>query len=124
MSTEVVCLEISQIDTASKTLAHAFNNDPIFCYFVSAQEQVRINAIELFAKTALRYSQPYNHVYTTTNELKGISIWIPPGEYPLNNFRLLQLGSYALPFKLRLNRLGQFISLFLTIEKHHKQDLP
>lgn len=122
MSTEVVRLEISQIDAASKTLAYAFNNDPIFRYFIS--EQVRINAIELFAKTALRYSQPYNHIYTTTNELKGVAVWIRPSEYPLNDFRLLQLGLYTLPFKLRLSRLGQFISLFLTIEKHHKQDLP
>lgn len=122
MSTEVICLEISQIDAASITLAHAFNNDPTFRYFTPEQEQARINAIELFAKTALRYSQPYNHVYTT-NELKGVAVWIPPGEYPLNDFRLLQLGLYTLPFKMRLSRLGQFISLFLTIEKHHKQDL-
>lgn len=123
MSTEVVCLEISQIDEASETLAHAFNNDPTFRYFFPEQKQARINAIKLLAKTALRYSQSYNHVYTTTNELKGIAIWIPPGKYPFNDFRLLQLGLYALPFKLRLSRLGQFISLFLTIEKHHKQDL-
>lgn len=124
MSAEVICLEMSQLDAASKTLTYAFNNDPAFHYFASEQEQVRVNAIELCAKTALRYSQPYNHVYTTTNELKGVAAWIPPGEYPLNDFRLLQLGLYSLPFKLRLSRLGQFISLFLMIEKHHKQDLP
>lgn len=123
MNTEVVCLEKSQIDAASITLAHAFNNDPTFRYFAPEQEQARINAIKLLAKTALRYSQPYNHVYTTTNELKGIAVWIPPGKYPLNDFRLLQLGLYVLPFKLRLSRLRQLISLFLTIEKHHKQDL-
>ncbi|KJH72990.1 GNAT family N-acetyltransferase [Aliterella atlantica] len=123
MSTEVVCLEISQIDAASETLAHAFNNDPTFRYFTPEQEQARINAIKLLAKTALRYSQPYNHVYTTTNELKGVAVWIPPGEYPLNDLRLVQLGLYALPFKLRLSRIRQLISLFLTIEKHHKQDL-
>ena len=123
MSAEVICLEKSQIDAASETLVHAFNNDPTFRYFTPEQEQARINAIKLLAKTALRYSQPYNHVYTTTNELKGIAGWIPPGKYPLNDFRLL-LGLYALPFKLRLSRLGQLISLSLTIEKHHKQDLP
>jgi len=31
---------------------------------------------------------------------------------------------YALPFKLRLSRLRQLISLFLTIEEHHKHDIP
>ena len=124
MSTEVVCLEPTQFDAASEILAHAFNNDPIFRYFAREQEQARINAIKLLAKTALRYSQPYNHIYTTTNDLKGIAIWIPPGKFPLNDFRLLQLGLYALPFKLRLSRLKQLLSLFLTIEKYHQQDMP
>lgn len=122
MNTEVVCLEAAQIDAASNILAHAFNDDPIFRYF--AREQARINTIKLLAKTALRYSQSYNHVYTTTNDLKGIAAWIPPGKFPLNDLRLLQLGLYALPFKLRLSRLRQLISLFLTIEEHHKHDIP
>lgn len=122
-STEVICLEKSQIDTASEILARAFNNDPIFRYFAREQEQTRINAIKLLAFTALRYSQSYNHIYTTTNDLKGIAIWIPPGKFPLNDFRLLQLGLYALPFQLRLSRLRQMMSLFLTIEEHHKHDI-
>lgn len=123
MSTEVICLEEAQIDAASEILAHAFNDEPIFRCFAREQEQARINTIKLLAKTALRYSQPYNHVYTTTNDLKGIAAWIPPGKFPLNDFRL-QLGLYALPFKLRLSRLRQLISLFLTIEEDHKQDIP
>lgn len=124
MSTEVVCLKPAQFDAASEILANAFNNDPTFRYFAREQEQARINAIKLLAKTALRYSQPYNHIYTITHDLKGVAIWIPPGKFPLNDFRLLQLGLYALPFKLRLSRLRQMISLFLTIEEHHKQDMP
>lgn len=124
MSTEIVCLEKAQIDAASKILAQAFNDDPMFRYFAREQEQARINAIKLLAKTTLRYSQSYNHIYTTTNDLKGIAAWIPPGKFPLNDFRLLQLGLYALPFKLRLSRLRQLLSLFLTIEEHHKHDIP
>lgn len=124
MSIEVVCLERTQINQASEILAHAFNDEPIFRYFAREQEQARINAIKLLAKITLRYSQPYNHIYTTTNDLKGIAVWIPPGRFPLNNFRLLQLGLYALPFKLRLSRLKQLLSLFFTIEEHHKHDIP
>jgi len=29
-----------------------------------------------------------------------------------------------LPFKLRLSRLWQFLSLFIAIEEHHKHDMP
>lgn len=124
ISTEVICLEKAQVDAASEILAHAFNDEPIFCYFTREQEQARINAIKLLAKTALHYSHPYNHIYTTTNDLKGIAVWIPPGKFPLNDLRLFQLGLYTLPFKLRLSRLRQFISMFLTIEEHHKHDIP
>lgn len=120
ISTEVVCLKSAQIEAASKILAHAFNDDPIFRYF-AREEQARINAIKLLANTALRYNHSSNHVYTTKNKLKGIAVWIPPSKFPLN-FRL-QLGLYALLFKLRLSRLRQLISLFLTIEEHHKHDI-
>ncbi len=53
MSTEVVCLESSQIDAASKTLAYAFNNDPIFRHFAPEREQARIEAISLVAALLL-----------------------------------------------------------------------
>jgi len=89
---EVTHLHYSQIESASEILAHAFNNDPTFRYFSREEERARMNAIKCFAKAVLRYSQPYNQIYTTTNDLKGIAIWIPPGKFPLNDFRLLSYG--------------------------------
>jgi len=121
---EVTHLQYSQIESASEVLAHAFDNDPTFCYFTREEQQARIDAIKCFAKAVLRYSQPYNQIYTTTNDLKGIAVWIPPEKYPLNDFRLLSLGLYALPFHLRLSRLADLLSVLFTFEKYHKQDLP
>lgn len=124
MSTNVTYLQRSQIEPASEILARAFNNDPLLRYFTREEERARMNAIKCFAKAVLRYSQPYNQIYTTTNDLKGIAIWIPPGKFPLNDLRLLSLGLYALPFHLRLSRLAELLPVFFTIEKYHKQDLP
>lgn len=87
MSTEIICLEKTQIDAASEILAHAFNEESIFRYF-AREEQARINTIKLPDKTALRYGQSYNHIYTTTNDLKGIAVWIPPGKFPRYLFML------------------------------------
>ncbi len=54
-STEVVCLEKSQIDAASEIIARAFNDDPIFRYFAREQKQARIN-------TAKKYKLHYQSV--------------------------------------------------------------
>jgi ribosomal protein S18 acetylase RimI-like enzyme len=124
MNTDVVCLERSQMNQAIEVLAYAFNVDPMFCYFYAEAEQARLNTLRWLSKMVLHYSQPYNHIYTTSGDLKGIAVWLPPGQFPLNNLRLLQLGFYALPFKLRLSRLWQFLSLFIAIEEHHKHDMP
>lgn len=124
MNMEVTHLQYSQIESASEILAHAFNNDPTFRYFTKEEERARIDAIKCYAKAKLRYSQPYKQIYTTTNDLKGIAIWIPPGEFPLDDLRLLSLGLYALPFHLSLNKLPELLSVLSTTEKYHKQDLP
>ncbi|MGL5872611.1 MAG: GNAT family N-acetyltransferase [Xenococcaceae cyanobacterium] len=123
MNQNIVRLERSQFKQAIEILGDAFDRDPIFGYFASQKAQSRLNAIEWFSKIFLQYSHVYNHVYTTT-DLKGIAVWIPPKQYPLNDLRLLGLGGYALPFKMRLSRLREFISLFLRLEEQHKQDLP
>lgn len=123
MNTEVVTLEQVQIDAASKVLAEAFDAYPVLDYFAPEAEQARLDLMTWVAKGILRYSQPYNQIYTT-NDLKGIAIWLPPGKYPLNNLRLLLSMLHAFPPKFQFKKLGQFISLFSTIEEYHEQDLP
>lgn len=124
MNTPVVKLKRSQIDAASEVLAQAFNNDPMFRYFALEDEPARLDLINWVAKTILRYSQHYNHIYTTQDDLKGIAVWLPPGKYPLNDLRLLLSGLYRIPPKLRFNRFRQLIALYSKIEEYHQQDLP
>ena len=119
----VVQLERSQMNEAIEILCHAFNDDPMFRYFFPEADQARANFIKQLSKTIVNYSQPYSHIYTTGGDLKGVAVWIPPGQYPLNTLGLLQAGMYALPFMLRWSRLGQFMSLFSRLEEHHKHDI-
>lgn len=124
MSTNVVCLKQSQIDRASEVLASAFDKDPMFRYFTPKADGTRANALKWFCKTALRYSEPYNHIYTTASDLKGIAAWVPPGHFPLSILRLLQVGLYALPFNVDWSKLGQFIPFYFTIDEFHERDMP
>lgn len=123
ISTTVVKLDRSQLDAAIDVLAHSFLTDPMFQYFYSEQDSVRLKTLQWLSRLILRYSQPYEHIYTTA-DLQGVAMWIPPGKYPLNDLRLLQLGFYALPFKLQWRRSLQFLSLFNKIENFHKHDMP
>lgn len=118
----VVRLEPAQINQGIEILSHAFHDDPLFRYFLPEADRVRANSIKQLCKFVLYYSQPYNHIYTT-RDLKGVAVWLPPGESPFNTLRLLQAGIHALPLMLRWSRLGQLISLFFQLEEHHKQDV-
>jgi ribosomal protein S18 acetylase RimI-like enzyme len=122
MERNILRLDRSQFGQAIELLTDAFTTDPIFAYLSDRPEKERRELIKWFVKVALDYSYEYGQIYTTKN-LDGVAIWIPPGKFPLNDFRLLMLGGYALPFKINFNRLLEFIYLFLEAEKQHKQNV-
>lgn len=124
MNHQIVLLEASQIPKASEVLGDSFQNDPVFLNFTFQDNQRRLSTIQWISRLMLQYARHYNTVYTTNKELKGVAIWIPPGQFPLNNLRLLFFGAYALPFKFRLSKLRQFISIFLKVEELHKANVP
>lgn len=117
MNNKIVALKKSQIEQATEILASAFAGDPILCFLTA-------EARKWLCSIALRYSQPFNHVYKTANDLKGIAAWIPPGYFPLSWLRLLQVGAYAIPFQLGWSSTKQFMSLLSTLDKFHERDLP
>lgn len=129
MTTEAIRLTPSQLEStadinrAVDTLALAFNQDPIFCFLWNKDQAERLKRIRWFSNLCLRYSLPNNDVYTTPHS-QGVAIWLPPGHYPLNNWRLLQLGLYTLPFQLGVKRFWQALHLFDQLETCHKQDMP
>jgi ribosomal protein S18 acetylase RimI-like enzyme len=124
MNEEVVQLNAAQIDLASEVLGAAFSDDPVFRNFAFQDDRRRLSATQWMSQLMLRYALPSKAIYTTADILKGVAIWIPPGHFPLNDFRLLQLGGHGLLFKLRIDKLLQFISLFLELEALHKTRMP
>ena len=122
MNTEIIRLEEAQIDRATEALVDAFSKDPILQYILPEEISKRDKISRSFSEINLRYCQPLKNVYTTP-EIKGIAAWIPPGEYPLNFWRLLQLGFYKIPLLLGFRRLRKFLTLFSLFEKYHKEDM-
>lgn len=113
MNMSAICLESSQIAKASEVLAASFYGDPLFRYLTPDSELARLNALKWLFKIALEYSQPYKQIYTT-DEMKGVAVWLPPGQLSSRNFRLLQIALSALPDALLLlgwRRIGRFLSV-------------
>ena len=122
MTSEIIRLDKSQIDKASQVLAAAFSQDPMFQYILSQQDKAKDKLLYSFWKASLQYCQYYNCIYTTP-ELKGIAIWLPPGEFPLNFLRFLRVGFYKVAFRLAFGGLGKSLSLLTLFEEYHKQDM-
>jgi GNAT superfamily N-acetyltransferase len=123
-SPEIVALEVSQIPLASEILGDAFQNDPLFQSFTDSDDRRRLIVLRSITKMSLQYAYPHRAVYTTTEELKGIAIWIPPRQFPLNIFRLLKSGAYALPLQLNFRKLLKLIPLFLRVKACHEAWMP
>jgi ribosomal protein S18 acetylase RimI-like enzyme len=121
---EAIHLERSQTEKATEILTNAFYNDPMFGCIIPETEPAKYNALKWFCRMTLDVSQPYNHIYTTPDELKGIAAWLPPGHASISMLQLLQAGLYALPFKLGWKKSGRFMSLFSLIEERHIKEMP
>ena len=125
MNSNIVLLKSSEIDRATKILAEAFDEDPMFRYLgigEAEQARVNVNALKWFCRIGLRNCQTYNHIYTTAGDLKGVAAWIPPGKSEINIWQVLSM-SFALPWKVGLYRLGRCISLFSTLNERHQNEM-
>jgi ribosomal protein S18 acetylase RimI-like enzyme len=120
---EVISLQHGQFDEASQILANAFVADPLFNYLIPETEQARVKFCQWNFKNAFLYCQPYNHIYTTTGDIKGAAAWLPPGESNINIWRMLPV-LLAMPFKLGLNKFGKIMSFFSVMEERRKHNMP
>lgn len=73
---QIIRLKAPQIPAASEVLAKAFENDPVFSYIFPKEDDTRMGKIKQLFLVSLRYSQPFDSIYTT-DDLKGVAIWIP-----------------------------------------------
>lgn len=124
--TEVFYLGKSQINKAGRLLGRAFYNYPAYTYIIPKEGTKREYLIGWLCSVMILYSHIHGHVYTATSSLgnlKGISVWIPPGYFPTSIVRMILLGMYASPFKLGLSSFIRSILLMNSIEKYHNRDM-
>lgn len=106
-----VRLAASQVREAGEVLGRAFFNDPFFAYALPDPEQRR-RLLSAWCAGFVRYGYRYGEVYTTPGPVRGVAVWLPPGQSRITPWRALRAGWLWTPFRLgpgsllRLSRAG------------------
>lgn len=123
----VLQLQPSQIEEASKLAAHALISDPVFSYLTPDDPVRRFQALTWLTSRLMAYCIQYGYIYTTS-DLQGVAVWLPPaGEFSshfLQQVKMaLQLQLYQLPVKVGWNRLLRWLNTLHAIERAQQQDM-
>jgi GNAT superfamily N-acetyltransferase len=114
MSSSVVHLLRSQTPEAAKVLSDAFSHDPIVTYFLSDDQNKKLNALQEIGEKLLHFGEPHHHIYTTASEVKGVAVWFPPEASSVTLSKLWQFltsGLLTVPFYVRWDRLIEMLAL-------------
>ncbi|MEM9509689.1 MAG: N-acetyltransferase [Cyanobacteria bacterium P01_E01_bin.35] len=117
-------LHNSQINQAASILANAFDNDPVLRYLTPKESQPRVNALRWFFSTSLEQVSIYRHIYTTSDDFKGVAAWIPPEHSTEDHYSLSEADLAEFNLKLGSSKAERFKSFFSILDERQKQDAP
>ncbi|WP_035991336.1 GNAT family N-acetyltransferase [Leptolyngbya sp. KIOST-1] len=117
-------LQPTQFDAATDLLCAAFADDPLFNYLVPADVSDRQDVMTYLFRMLLLCGSGHTYGLNDDNDqtLKGVGIWLPPGE-TVDLLDLLRFGLYELPFRLPWQYLLRWQSA-LALDRDHKQAMP
>lgn len=113
---EVVKLARSQTLEASKTLSDAFSRDPVIGNFLPNDPAEKLSALQAISEKVIYYCESHNQIYTTSDSVKGIAMWLPPeaSSFSLTElWRLAASGALTIPFYMRWDRIVEAMSFML-----------
>ena len=124
---DIVRLQKSDFAIAVDCLAAAFAQDPLISHSLPEAPDAKRTALEKMSEGALNFGHPYERIYTTAGEPKGVAIWQPPGasEKPLAElWNLLTSGLLQTPFYLRWDRIPDLVWMMSIFSTLHETLMP
>ena len=107
-------LSKSDIKPAAYMLSRAFWNYPVSTY-AYPDELIRGKRLPYFFQYVLHYCTKYGEVYSTSQKMEGIAIWLPSDNYPMSFLKLLRSVPMPVFFGLgwesgqRMKSFGDYI---------------
>ena len=111
-------LRPDQIESAAKTLAEAFWDDPLM-HIVAPNEKKRAAVGPWFFAKSIAYGMRWGEA-SCNDDASAVAIWFPPGSTNITPGRMLRVGMGALPFRAGINGTARFMRAISATEKFHK----
>jgi ribosomal protein S18 acetylase RimI-like enzyme len=119
----IVKLDKTAVIPASQTLARAFYNDPFSLYAFPVLKE-RDLKLPYMNEISVRYGLRYGQVYTTSERLEGIAVWVPPGKWAMTLHGLLLSGTLNPIIKMGLKTELKMMPLDKFMEDKHRELAP
>lgn len=114
-------LKKSQIKPAAEMLARAFQDDPLFAYFIPDAPE-RKDKLPYFFQFQIRYSVLYGEAYAISPNLEGVATWLPSEKADMSLWRMMRSGLLSMIPKMGkevLSRLRNFDKYYTPMHKRH-----
>jgi len=107
--------EQTELEVLAKTLALAFDDDPLTMWLFP-NNAARHRKLPAFFRSLLRASLPFGEVYTA-GDGRAVAIWNPPGTFPMGWYADAKLGlTTARLMRLRVLSCARGL---LYVQSHH-----
>jgi GNAT superfamily N-acetyltransferase len=110
----------SRIKLASRVLARAFQDDPLWAYFIP-DKLMRRDRLHHISNFLVSYGVLYGQSYATSPNLAGVAVWISPQQGKLTLWRMIRCGVFLLYFNIGRNAVSRMnFSLDFFDKIHHR----
>jgi GNAT superfamily N-acetyltransferase len=119
----IVTLRRDQLRDASRVLARAFDDDPIFRYLHPTPRRRRWSC-RSFLRAIVRDALPYGEVWAATDDgtVVGTAGWLPEGAYPPSRWRAARLLTATSSSLLTPRTLRDGVRFLTETEKLHPKE--
>ncbi len=104
---QLILIKNKDKEKAADTLAKAFMNDPLSCWFFE-DEETRYSYLLDYFNFRVSYGMRYGEVYATSYRYEGIAIWLPGEKAEVTNWRGMRSGGMKLYNKISSDIMTQF----------------
>ena len=113
------------VKEACKVAGEAFVDDPVMIYSFP-DEQIRKKNSQYGFYMIYNYGIKHGLSYATSENLEGITIWLPPGKVYPSTWQMMRYGGFYAMRKigLKLKAMKKSIAVFSFEEEKHKEHAP
>ena len=115
-------LNKTQIKLAADVLARAFQDDPLFSYFLPNSVEREKNLPHLF-NMAIRYAVMRGEVYASS-KFEGIAVWLPSEKAEMSPWQMIMSGGLSLMLKMGMRSMARMMRYMDYAAAVHKLQVP